>query len=274
MAQPLARADLSDLATRLLSAAVLLPLALAAIWWGRWYFGGLVILLAGAMCWEWSSLCKAKLGPTVLIFAIVISSVFFTFGGAYREALICVALGTLVLAVLARNNASEAPVLLPLGAVYLSMGVVSIVWLRMAEQAGLALFVWMVTIVIATDVGAYFAGRAIGGRKLAPRLSPGKTWSGLMGGIAGAVIFGVVAVKILKGNNYVLVGVLSGVLAVIAQGGDLIESAMKRHFGVKDAGNLIPGHGGALDRFDGFLTVAPATVLMTWVAGRSPLEWQ
>ncbi len=128
--------------------------------------------------------------------------------------------------------------------------------------------------MIATDVGAYFFGRLIGGPKLAPRISPAKTWSGLAGGVGCAACAGVLVAIAVDGGNIVLIAVLSGVLAVVAQIGDLIESVVKRHFGVKDAGNLIPGHGGVLDRLDGFLTVAPVTGLMTWIAGGSPLRWQ
>ncbi len=274
MAQPLARSDLSDLSLRLLSAAVLMPVSLAAIWWGGWYFGIFVILLASAMSWEWSSLCHAKFGTIVFVYATIISSLALTFNAAYREVWICVAAGAILLAIISRISGEESPVLLPVGTVYLSLGIVSVIWVRIADTGGLALFMWMVSVVIATDVGAYFAGRAIGGPKMAPRISPGKTWSGLAGGVASAAFAGLVIVQVTGGKSYIVVGLLSGSLAIVAQCGDLIESSIKRHFGVKDAGKLIPGHGGALDRFDGFLTVAPVTALMTWIAGGSPLEWQ
>lgn len=274
MAQPLARPDLSDLSVRVLSAAVLMPLSLAAIWWGGWYFGMLVALLACAMSWEWSSLCHAKAATVILLFATVIMSAMLTFGGAYREMAVCIAAGALLVAIVSRISGEESSNLLPAGTVYLSLGIVSVIWVRIAEVGGLEPFLWMVAVVIATDVGAYFAGRFIGGPKMAPRISPGKTWSGMAGGAVGAALAGLITVHIVGNGNYAIVGLLSAAMAFVAQGGDLIESSLKRHFGVKDAGNIIPGHGGALDRFDGFLTVAPVMALMTWTAGRSPLEWQ
>ncbi len=274
MAQLLPRTDLSDLTLRVVSAAVLLPLSLFAIWGGGWYFAALVLVLAGAMSWEWSSLCRTKAGPMAVVFATVLWAAGLTFVGFLWEALLCMVLGALSLALVSRIGGEKSPILLPAGTAYLSFGVISIVWLRASDPAGLAVFNWMIAIVIATDIGAYFMGRAIGGPKMAPRISPGKTWSGLAGGVVCAALSGVLTVHLLDTQNYILVGVLSGGMAVVAQGGDLIESAVKRHFGVKDAGNLIPGHGGALDRFDGFLTVAPVTALMMWISGGSPLEWQ
>ena len=274
MAQLLARPEPSELTLRVLSAAVILPLAIAAIWLGDWYFAAFIFLIATAMSWEWTRLCRAGSGLRIVFFASVLIAVVLSFAGYFREAFGCAAVGALFLAVAARIGKADAPLLLPFGVVYLSLALLAVFWVRFSEAAGLATFLWMIAVVVATDIGAYFAGRTIGGPKLAPRVSPSKTWSGLAGGVICAACAGAVVLAIVGGKGYPLIAALSGALAVVAQVGDLVESGVKRHFGAKDAGNIIPGHGGVLDRIDGFLTVAPATALMTMIAGGSPLQWQ
>lgn len=274
MAQPSGRPELSNLTLRVLSAAVLLPLVLAAIWFGNPYFGAMMLVFAAAMMWEFTALCRAGPGHRGLAIATILSAAALTLAGWPREALACIAAGALLTAVTARIGKTESPNLLPVGILYLSLAVFSFIWLRDLPGAGLAMVFWLLAAVIATDVGAYFAGRAIGGPKMAPRISPAKTWSGLAGGMVCAAIAGAAVVAAIAGRNVAAIALLSAVLAAVAQLGDLIESSVKRHFGVKDASNLIPGHGGVLDRVDGFLTVAPVMALMTWLAGRSPLEWQ
>jgi phosphatidate cytidylyltransferase len=116
----------------------------------------------------------------------------------------------------------------------------------------------MLSLVIAVDTGAFMAGRSIGGPKLAPRISPKKTWAGLGGGIAGAMLIGAVSAFLLELPRVLPLVLVSGALAVVEQAGDLAESAFKRRFGVKDSSQLIPGHGGALDRVDGLLAVTIA----------------
>jgi phosphatidate cytidylyltransferase len=119
---------------------------------------------------------------------------------------------------------------------------------------------WAMVVTWATDICAYFAGRSIGGPKLAPRVSPNKTWAGLIGGIAGAAVFGYLTAYFLDlGSPFLYIG---GAMAVIAQAGDLYESWVKRRAGVKDSGTILPGHGGVLDRLDGLLPVVLATLAL------------
>jgi phosphatidate cytidylyltransferase len=125
--------------------------------------------------------------------------------------------------------------------------------LRGASDAGMLTIMWLFAVVWAADICAYFAGRLIGGAKLAPRISPKKTWAGLWGAVAGGAAAGLAVGWAASPANLVLVAVLGGVLAVVEQLGDLFESALKRHYGVKDSGRLIPGHGGVLDRVDGLV---------------------
>jgi len=137
---------------------------------------------------------------------------------------------------------------------------------------------WLVALVIATDIGAYFAGRLIGGPKLMPRISPKKTWAGRVGGMAAAACIGALATTLVAGDEgrapVMAVALLSALLAVVAQTGDLAESAVKRNFNVKDSGTLIPGHGGLFDRLDGFLITLPALALLVALTGMSVLQWQ
>jgi len=141
------------------------------------------------------------------------------------------------------------------GFVYALLPALALLWIR--ERAGLNLLVWAFIVTWATDIGAYFAGRGFGKHKLAPAISPNKTVEGLVGGIAAATILGG-AWAFANGLPVSLLA-LAPVLAIAAQGGDLFESSMKRRAGVKDSGNWLPGHGGALDRLDGLVPVAVLT---------------
>jgi phosphatidate cytidylyltransferase len=146
------------------------------------------------------------------------------------------------------------------GIVYLGVPAVAFLALRDLPN-GLELVLWLVLVVVATDVFAYLVGRSIGGAKLAPRISPGKTWSGLAGGMTGAAALGALAAG-LAGWPPLQGGLFGALLAVIAQLGDLFESFVKRRAGVKDSGHLIPGHGGVLDRLDGYLFAGPALAVL------------
>lgn len=146
------------------------------------------------------------------------------------------------------------------GAVYLFIALFSIALLRMQDGHGLLVF-WVFISVWAMDVGGYFAGKSIGGPKLAPKVSPKKTWAGLIGGmLLAAIVSAVISWAFGWGDIYIL-SFAGFALAFIAQVGDLYESAIKRHFGVKDSGALIPGHGGILDRVDGLVFAAPVAVI-------------
>jgi len=151
--------------------------------------------------------------------------------------------------------------------------------LRNDAEWGFAALVFLFATVWLTDIFAYFAGRGVGGPLLWPAISPNKTWAGAVGGLAGGVAAGILVAYASGVERLAVVGVLALVLSVLAQGGDLLESVVKRRFGAKDAGNLIPGHGGVMDRLDGFLvaalaaaligilhqgTVAPARGLLVW----------
>lgn len=143
------------------------------------------------------------------------------------------------------------------GFFYALLPALALLWVRERDAHGLALLIWTFIVTWSTDIGAYFAGRQLGKRKLAPTISPNKTFEGLYGGIAAATVFGA-AWALATGLGIALLA-LAPVLAVAAQAGDLFESGMKRRAGVKDSGTWLPGHGGALDRLDGLVPVAVLT---------------
>ncbi len=139
--------------------------------------------------------------------------------------------------------------------------------LRRDPALGFAAILFLFAVVWATDIAAYFAGRALGGPKLWPAVSPKKTWSGAIGGTLGGVVAGMLALKLAGVSVGPMLVLVACLLSVVAQAGDLIESAVKRHFGAKDAGSILPGHGGVMDRLDGFLTAAAAAAMVGLIRG-------
>lgn len=144
-----------------------------------------------------------------------------------------------------------------LGFVYAVLPAISLLWIRERDAHGLELLLWALLVTWSTDIGAYFAGRRFGRRKLAPAISPGKTVEGLYGGIAAATLVG--GAWVLANGLGLPLLLLAPILAIAAQAGDLFESSMKRRAGVKDSGAWLPGHGGVLDRLDGLVPVAVLT---------------
>ncbi len=161
------------------------------------------------------------------------------------------------------------------GLVYLGLAAVAVAWLRADPNAGLANTLFVLSIVWASDVCAYLAGRLIGGARLAPAISPGKTWSGAIGGLAGALLAGLAVAACVSSefsSSHVIELAIG--LGIVSQLGDLLESALKRRFGVKDSGSIIPGHGGLLDRLDALLAVAPVAALLAFSVGRGVVLWR
>ena len=201
--------------TRVLSALVLAPVAFGAAWFGGWAFTLFWILAALAVLYEWT---KIVLGTADLT-------------GASRAAWLVA------------------------GAAYAVLMGWSPIVLRNDPQFGFAIIVFLFAVVWTTDILGYFGGRALGGRKLAPSISPSKTWSGAIAGTLGAALASAVVAATL-GIRAVPVVCVGVVLSLVSQIGDLAESAFKRKFHTKDASNLIPGHGGVMDRLDGFWAAA------------------
>ncbi|MEM9683885.1 MAG: phosphatidate cytidylyltransferase [Pseudomonadota bacterium] len=274
MAQPLAPPKPGSLRLRLVSAAVLLPAAILVVWLGSWWLAAFLAVLSGAMCWEWSNLCnpsRIDVWSIMLVAGGAAPLVFVAFG--FEGMLWLLAAALVALVALALAGRLEYPAVCIPGLPYIAVGICCIVWLRADPEHGLLTVVWAATAIVATDVGAYFVGRNVGGPKLAPRVSPNKTWSGLFGGMIFAGLTGLI-IGVWVGAAWIAMAIGGMAIALISQAGDLIESALKRKFGAKDASQLIPGHGGFLDRFDGYLTAMPAAALMSAFAGGSPVTWQ
>lgn len=264
----------SDLRLRVLSAAVLAPLALACIWAGGAAFAGLLALITIGLAYEWLGLCAQRSAtPAMLLFAALPLSVVLAASGATPAALIVLALATAATAVFTRGLSAVKP--LAFGIPYIGLAAVALVWLRRQPATGGANVIVLLLVVWASDIGAYIVGRAVGGPRLAPRISPGKTWSGAVGGLFAAAGVGLVASAIIgHGSVSLRSAALATLIGAVSQSGDLFESQLKRHFGVKDSGSMIPGHGGLLDRLDAVLTAAPVAALLVLVLGRGVVLWE
>jgi phosphatidate cytidylyltransferase len=175
-------------------------------------------------------------------------------------ALAAVALGAIVVSALAVGSGHVA--LSGTGVLYTGLPVIALEWLRGDGSLGLLAVLFILLAVVATDTAAYFTGRAVGGPKLWPAISPNKTWSGLAGGVTAAALIGALFPHITGSGWSSWLSGLGLVLGLVAQAGDLAESALKRHFGLKDASDLIPGHGGFMDRMDGIVTASIAAALI------------
>ncbi len=225
---------MNNLAKRTLSAVILAPVVLGIIWLGGILFQFLVIAAGVIMLWEWNNITRTAR-----------NRILWLAGGLVYVVVPCVIL------ILLRNEEAER---FPTGLFYI---------------------LWIITAVWATDIGAYFAGKAIGGPKIAPRISPNKTWAGLFGGMALSGIACFLLFRFLFVSSFdeiskialISIATISILLAVVAQAGDFFESWVKRRFGVKDSGNIIPGHGGLLDRLDGLLFVTPVFAAIIYFLG-------
>jgi len=249
------------LSTRVLSALVLVPVAVGCLWVGGWLWAALVAVGSFGLAVEFVAMIgtgdRTRLAVPVSAFlATGLAAVGFAWAGL---ALLAVAA---IVVWLVSGRVAPA-----LGVPYVGLTGVALIWLR-ADADGFGRVLVLLLIVWATDIAAYLAGRLIGGPKLAPAISPGKTWSGAAGGLAGALVVGLVAAPGMWGMA------TAAVLSVVSQVGDLMESWIKRRCGVKDSGHLIPGHGGLLDRLDGVLTAAPAAALLALAAGPGGGVWQ
>lgn len=262
------KAKSGELRQRVTSALVMIPLAIAAVWSGGLIFAAFVILLGVVMAWEWSRLVQGS--PWTLAFACIAIGVVAA-GGLMSFGLFFFALTALAIAwacsVIIDHLSGRGVFWSLFGVPYITLPVIALIGLRNDADYGLAGVIWVFAVVWSTDIFAYFAGRSIGGPKLAPRASPNKTWSGLLGGVTGAALAGIITAVMIGQTSVLTLAVISGALAVFAQIGDIAESAVKRHFGVKDSSHLIPGHGGIMDRLDGLVMVA----VVAWLTGSAKL---
>jgi phosphatidate cytidylyltransferase len=256
----------SNLLLRVITSLVLAPLAIAVAYWGGLAFHFFWSIAALVVLWEWDTLvCEHDRNPVLTVGAVALvgASLLLAFDWV-GTAVVLVALGLFGVATIAsgvRRGWCAA------GLIYAAALMIAPVVLRQDAALGFAAILFLFTVVWLTDIAAYIAGRTTGGPKLLPRVSPNKTWSGAIGGTLAGVIGGVLVAKQFGIANLAVIGTVALTLSIVAQAGDLLESAIKRQFGAKDASGLIPGHGGVMDRLDGFLTATVAAALIGLLRG-------
>jgi len=263
-AAPAAEVDSRNLLTRIIAAAVLIPLAVAIAYAGGWLWTVLVTLAAIGLYVEWLMVVGGAADKRIVVsgvIALVVAGLCLGLG-RIEAALAVLAIGLVAVGLMTpeRRNWTAA------GFLYAAVAEIASVLLRLDAVKGFVALIFVLLIVWVTDSGGYFAGRGIGGPKLWPRVSPKKTWAGSIGGfVASLAVAGVFAALDLGKAGPLLM--ISGILSVVSQLGDLFESAVKRRFGVKDSGQIIPGHGGLLDRLDGFVAAVAVAALFGFLRG-------
>jgi phosphatidate cytidylyltransferase len=281
MALRVSESRFAGFALRLVSGVLLAVLALGAAHAGGVWFLGLVGLGIILMAVEWPALCLAGAGreplwrprppfAALLFVALVIGAAVFIVLGRYCAAVFAAGLGALVVAVSARGACTDR-LLLGAGVPYIIAPAAALVWLS-CLPGGAWILTWLFAVVWATDIGGYAFGKSLGGPKLAPAISPGKTWAGFFGGTLLAA--GASAAFAPLAQDPLRLAVLGIGVSIASQLGDLLESAVKRRFEVKDSGCIIPGHGGVFDRLDGLLVAAVLVAAVLVVAGDKDFLWR
>jgi len=263
-----------DFRARLASAVVLIAIGLFGVYVGGFWTGVVAAIFAAVVHFEWAGVTDGQ----------QLSNAVYT--GAVVGATLAAGLGLILPAVLIAIIAALISLFIrrdpwqPGGILYASALGISVVALRLAPENGAAALIFLFAVVWATDTGAYFAGRLIGGPKLWPAVSPGKTWAGAIGGAIAGVVVGLAVVAFLQDVPVTpVLAIVALFLSIAGQLGDLFESSVKRRFGTKDSSHIVPGHGGMMDRLDSLVFASAFAVLIGWThAGpqqlaRGLLQW-
>ncbi len=258
-----------ELRVRAISAGLLAPVAVAAALAGGLVFAVLVLVVALGLAWEWGSLVAVPAWSSAV--TVTLAWLAAVLHGPF-SALAVLALAVPVIAAvwaIRRPGPTKAAWAIG-GALYIGVPAVALLALRARPEDGAILVLGLLFVVWATDTAAFLVGRAIGGARLVPRWSPGKTWAGALGGIAGAGAVAALGTAFGLAETPLLLIMLAIILSIVSQLGDVAESVIKRHFRRKDSGALIPGHGGLFDRLDSLLAAAPVLALVMALGGSDP----
>lgn len=266
-----------DLGLRLVSGLGMAIVAFGLTWAGPWPFAALVLAVALIVSWEWGTIVRKAGADTIFIIhaAAVTVAVGLSLLGFPALGLVAIGVGAILAALLGFEKLGRIS---GLGVLYSGLPAIGLIWLRSATPMGFEATLFVLLAVVLADTGAYFAGRGIGGPKLMPRVSPNKTWAGLIGGVICSMTMAVIFAQIFPVLSSGRLMAVACALALVAQAGDLMELALKRWHGVKDASGLIPGHGGFMDRVDGLIFAAVAAMLFAaiinvHVPARALLTW-
>jgi phosphatidate cytidylyltransferase len=267
----------SEMVKRIASALVLGAVALGAVVVSPWTFVVLVIAASATIAWEWGRLVRGGGWDAIALLqtaGVAAVAICVTLG---RPGLALAGLACAAIAIAFVSLSTGRLIWSLLGLAYAALPAWALVWLRSDESLGVTALLYLFAVAWTTDTASYFAGTLIGGPRLAPRISPHKTWSGLIIGALTPALIGYAFALLLKGTSGLRLALVSIGIAAACQIGDLSESAVKRRFGTKDMSHLIPGHGGLLDRIDGLLIAALAAALIALRdpshPGRGLLMW-
>ncbi len=264
MTAPTASEPTGELGKRIASGVIMAALAIGAVVLGGWSFALFWAAAALGVFWEWSAIVAGGTVARTIGIAALIGAALAAGAGQLAAASIVLAAGVAAAALACppgRRAWGGA------GVVYAGAVVLAPVVLRRDPAFGLVSLLFLFAVVWTTDILGYFVGRAIGGPRLAPHISPKKTWSGACGGAIGALAAGVVVVYVTGTAAVIAAACVALMLSMASQAGDLFESAVKRRFEVKDASHVIPGHGGLMDRLDGFIAAASVAALIGIMRG-------
>lgn len=243
---------------RIVTSLILAPVVLWAVYCGSPVINLLALTGGALLAWEWAAMVpNGKASVYGIIYTVSVATAVLTSSAPVIATVILAA----TLLVWLKAGEEKHRRLLTLGVPYISLGIGSLVWLF--NLVGAYTTIWFVLVIWSVDIGGYLVGSNVKGPKLAPKISPNKTWSGLLGGMVFAAAVSVGYSHWLGSQQADLAFALFGmIIAVVEQMGDLIESSIKRHLGLKDSSNLIPGHGGIFDRIDGMIFAAPLVALV------------
>jgi phosphatidate cytidylyltransferase len=264
VAAPISDRSSRNLLTRVIAAGVLAPLTIALAYAGGWWWALLVTVAAIGLYVEWLTVVGAMQRPWAAVIgaaalALAGLAVAANRSGAAMALIGIGAIGVATTSTMRRTWAGS-------GLIYAGSALLASILVRHDPQMGLTALIFVLLVVWVTDIGGFFAGRGIGGPKLWPRVSPKKTWAGAIGGLVASLLVALAVAAVGFGSATMLL-LLATALSVVSQLGDLFESAIKRKFGVKDSSHIIPGHGGLLDRLDGFVAAIVVAALIGFIRG-------